>query len=176
MGFFNLFDKPEKPVVAPTLENLDVNFIVHYDCKPWIVQSTNVIVFNGEKEITDFVLDSEGESLRFQKIPHQDRWRSYKIVPLDSNFGFDGDIRDVLHNDEPPATLNFEGTLYHNHETGTGEIADIDFWYWEYIDKSDSVFMRFEQYDEHDFSCLQGKEVNPLTIDVIGDSTDEDDD
>ena len=182
MGFLSTIADFFKEETSPppreiTLKDIDIDYVVKYLMEPWIVKDTNLIFF-GTTKVEEYILEGEtSNTLQLQYICSQDRWRTYETLPVaKAQFENISDIREELIKEKPPKKLNLNGVQYFLNETGPGKLNTSDLIYWEYIDKDDTVFLRFEQYDEHDFSCLFGKDVDPLHFDIVGDSSSESED
>ena len=167
MGFLSdLFGNSDEEAEEITLKEIDFSFIIKYLDDSWIVKDINEIDFDG-KATKEFVLNSEtGKTLQLQYLEAQNRYRTYEIIPIHS------DVRSQFQAEMVPKHLKHEEASYFLNETGSGEMnGDLPFMYWEFIDKKDKSFMRVEQYNDDDFSCLVGQEVDPNHFEIMGDSS-----
>ena len=162
MGVFSIFGgkpKDTPTVVGQTLKELQLDYIVEYLGENWLVKDLNFISFGADQAIDFHLHSDEGNELHLQYLESQDRYRVY---------GTDQPTAGYVPRQEMVLYKNVE---YLYQKTGTGRInEDLEFSYWEYLAEEGKRFFRTEQYGEHDFTFLIGKEVDPLHFDIVGDS------
>jgi len=172
MGFFaSIFGKDEEPApVQLTLDDLDENHMIEYKGEHWVV--SKVVEFETSVgNIKDILAENpEGTQLNLQYNRTNHRWNTYRI---ESKNKFDPELITAIAEDRHPLELK-HGEVYFFNEEGTGKLGDLEYLFWQSVNKQDSSFIRFEQYGDNDFSCLVGEIIDPLTITFIGDTTDDD--
>lgn len=167
MGVFSIFGgkpKDTPTVVGQTLKDIQLNYIVEYLGENWLVKDLNFISFGADQAIDFHLHSDEGNELHLQYLEAQDSYRVY-----DTDRPTMGYSRPTEEMALPQVLYKDESYLYQ--KTGTGRInEDLEFSYWEYLNEEGKRFFRIEQYGEHDFTFLIGKEVDPLYFDIVGDS------
>ena len=173
----------DEEVRVKRLEDLKEGWMFNYNTDSWIVQQILNCTL-GDNEYLEFQASSgEDGSILHVEYRHEEFIRVYRNVIAEE---FHSGIRQLLKEEKPPKVIKQNGLEYLLNAVGSGsqlskseftEEGDVEegneekcFLFWEYITKDEEDYVRFEQWDDNDFTCCVGIFEQPQAFEVLGDT------
>lgn len=165
--------------LEPILANLDTGWIFNYAAEEWLVDEVTDLT-DGKSEWKEFTATTTNigkKTTKHIEYFHDDHVKVYDHLNVAAfkSPSIDKDIRDCLdgfaeNEPTPPQTLEFEGVTYHYNRYGqSSRDGSTDCLFWEYITQNEKAYLRFEQWDDDDYTGCVGVFTNVHAFEIIGD-------
>lgn len=165
-------------VVEANLANSEVGWIINYKTESWIVDQVSDGEIDDHCEYKELAISTSDPSIptckRIEYRFGDSTIRVYEDLPIAETskfFKIMSDVRSALKNDKPLVSLTNGDFVYYYNGKGHGVREDNEFLYWEYVTNSVDNYVRFEQWDENDFTCCVGVFEEQEAFDVLGGTT-----
>lgn len=176
MGWKDLFGKKKSkdgPGIADlTLPNLGVGYFLDYDMKTWCVEARSYYDWGSGDHSDEWQLVCHDDTVYLEReSDDEDHWSISRKISI-GKLGVD--IKShVSENDDPPAEISVDGTIYYLDEMGGGQFykngksPGRDVLKWDYVDDSGKHYLTIEQWGETDFEAALGHSVEEYHFDNI---------
>ena len=168
MGLFDLFKKKEQALnYDPTnikISDLDLNWIVEYDLKTWVVKEVARYAWRDGGESWEYKLDS-GDDQIYLNVYEDDKLylsvsKSVKLRSLDE------DLPEVIEKDmRPGKKIIYNNITYYLEEEALGHFYDMthedkpkgqEVTEWTYYDESEKNLLSIAEWGSLNFSASVG--------------------
>lgn len=168
MGFFDLFKKKESKLsYDPSnikIADLDLNWVLEYDLKTWIVKEVARYDWRGSGESWEYKLDCGDDELYLNVFEDDKLYLSVsKTVKLRA---IDEDLPEHIEkNMRPPKKIIYNGVTYYLEEEAIGHYYDLteddnppgdEVTEWTYYDESEKNLLAIAEWGNFNFSAAVG--------------------
>lgn len=158
-----------EPVDNPSLDQLREGYMLDYEMRTWEVTQHAKYDYSGWPA-DEWTLET-GDDLLFLEYEYDDGDVFLLSEPAEiTDVTIDGEpFRAVVREEEPPATVQYQGDEYVLAEEGPasrtvdGRTNDLHYWVYE----GENGFVALERYGSSDWSVYDGREVEPYEFDNI---------